>query len=255
MGVGISKLLSKIMQFNDSITEQGIVQDVYFEVGANANSYPIASLVRHANQALDMATELILSADGKWQFDSKNATNLLIGYADLVSGQQDYSFDDEFLVINKPIQILNPDGVNWTELVPSDDTELVSQNGVPYQYNKLGSSFLLDPIPNYNWRFATEGKYGIKVYFQRKIDYFTASDTDKEPGFATPLHPFVSVYCQYRYAKSKGLAKLPQIEKDLLYYTGNIHLGGNTMGAIQKHYATRGKDQERGISISNPVII
>lgn len=243
------------MQFNNTTTKQGIVQDVYFGVGANSTSYPIEDVVRHANESLDVATQLILSADGKWQFDDKNATDLLIGYADLISGQQDYSFDDEFLIINKPLQILNPDGINWTELVLVDDTELVSQSGTPYQYNKIGNSFLLDPIPNYSWRFGTEGKYGIKAYFQRNINYFTTTDTDKQPGFATHLHSFVSIFCQHKYAMAKGLAKIGQLEKSLLYYTGDIHLGGRTMGAIQKHYATRGKDQERGISISNPVII
>lgn len=243
------------MQFNDSTNSQGIVQDVYFEVGANSTSYPIADLTRNANAALDWATVLILEADGKWQFDDQNQTDLLIGYTDLISGQQDYSFDDDFLVLSKPIQILNPDGVNWTELVPVDDTELVSQSGVPYQYNKLGNSFLLDPIPNYNWRYANEGKYGIKAYFQRGMSYFTTTDTTKEPGFAKHLHKFVSVYCQYAYAKAKGLKKLPQIEKDLLVFTGNKHLGGNAVGSIQRHYASRGKDKPGRITMANELII
>ena len=41
------------MVFNDITTSQGIVQDAYFEVNADATTYPIADLTRNANTALD----------------------------------------------------------------------------------------------------------------------------------------------------------------------------------------------------------
>lgn len=79
------------MVFNDISTSQGIVQDTYFEVNADATTYPIADLTRNANAALDNVVTLILGADQRWQFDSTNSTDLPIGTTDIVSGQQDYS--------------------------------------------------------------------------------------------------------------------------------------------------------------------
>jgi len=88
------------MIFNDTTPEaQGIVQDVYFEASTNATAYPIADLTRNANRGLDNAVALILGADSRWQFDSTNATDLPIGTTSLVSGQKDYTFDNDYLVI------------------------------------------------------------------------------------------------------------------------------------------------------------
>jgi hypothetical protein len=238
------------MVFNDTTDEkQGIVQDIYFGVSANNNTYPIGDLTRDANRGLDMAVSMILGADGRWQFDSTNATDLPIGFTNIVSGQQDYSFDDEYLMLAKPLQVLHSDGVTWIELVPSDDNDLISSNGIPARYNKMGESFLLDPIPNYS---ATNG---LKAFFQRKIDYFTTTDTTKEPGFAKHLHKFISLYCQASYARAKGLAKLAQLEKDLMFYTGNELNGGNDVGEFKRFYSYREKDQEKRLTMNNRVHI
>lgn len=231
------------MVLNDNTGGQGIVQDVYFQVNADSNSYPIADLVRDANTSLDIATHLIISSDGRWQFDSTNQTDLLRGRADLVADQQDYSFDDDYLFI-KSVEVLDSNG-NITRLTPIDnndleDTEALTSyqntSGLPLVYDKMGRSILLYPKPNYN------KTAGLIVYFQRKIDYFTASDTDKEPGYAAHLHQFTSLFCQYQYAKKNSLPKLGQLEKDLLFYTGDQDKGGRNAGAIKTFYSRREKD-------------
>lgn len=236
------------MIFNDLTAEgQGIVQDIYFGVNANANSYKIADLTRDANTALDLAVTRILGADGKWRFDSTNATDLPIGVTDLITGQQDYSFDDEYLMLAKPLQVLLEDGVTWQELKPVDKNKPNSVSGVPYQYTKMGESFLLDDVPSYS---ATAG---LKAFFQRKIDYFTTTDTDKEPGFAKHLHKFVSIYCQFSYAKAKGLPKLAELEKDVEFYLGNELRGGNQPGEIKRFYSYREKDSTKRMTMHNEV--
>lgn len=245
------------MIFNDTTAEaQGIVQDVYFGVSANANTYPIADLTRNANTALDMAISKILGADGKWQFDSTNSVDLPIGKTDLIAGQQDYSFDDEYLMLASPLQILARDGITWMELEPSNDNVLSIATGDPINYNKMGRSFLLNPIPDYSWRLATEGKKGLRAFFQRKIDYFTTTDTTKEPGFDKQLHAFVSVYCQYKYAKAKGLVKrLPDLERDMVFYMGNEEKGGNERGEFVRFYSYREKDSKGNLHMNNEVLV
>lgn len=237
------------MVFNDISTSQGIVQDTYFEVNADATTYPIADLTRNANAALDNVVTLILGADQRWQFDSTNSTDLPIGTTDIVSGQQDYSFDEEYLVI-KSIEIADASG-KWTRLIPIDNMSLDERealsgfetvNGTPMYYDKMGDSILLYPAPNYNYTA------GLRAYFQRKIDYFVAGDTIKEPGFAKHLHKYIPLYCAYVYACAKDLPKQNSLKQRLAFYEGNKLQGGNDAGAIATFYAYRELDFKRKLT-------
>jgi len=240
------------MQYNSHATEQDIVHDTYFEASANSNSYPIADLTRNANTALDTMVSLRLLADPKWDFDSTNATDLPIGTTDILSGQQDYEFDDDFLVI-KSIEIQDSTG-KWTKLEPIDQltlpegqalSDFETTAGIPKYYDKIGNSFFLYPIPNYNKRLVEEGSSGIKVYFQRYVDYFTTTDTTKEPGFLKHLHKYIPLYCAYIYACAKELPKQNSLAKRLEFYEGNKMRGGNDAGAIMTAYSNRELDVRR----------
>lgn len=237
------------MVFNDTITLQGIVQDAYFEATADSSSYPIADVTRNANTALDNVVTLILGADQRWQFDSTNSTDLPIGTTDIVSGQQDYSFDEEYLVI-KSIELADASG-KWTRLIPIDNMSLDERqalsgfetvNGTPLYYDKMGDSIILYPAPNYNYTA------GLRAYFQRKIDYFVAGDTIKEPGFAKHLHKYISLYCAYAYACAKDLPKQNSLKQRLAFYEGNKLQGGNDAGAIATFYAYRELDFKRKLT-------
>lgn len=250
------------MVFSDTTNNQGIVQDAYFEAGANSTSFPINDVVRAANTALDKVISMILGADGRWQFDSSNYTDLPIGSADLLSGQQDYSFDTEYLVI-KSIELSDSQG-NWRRLIPIDNNDLTHMQamsgfdtvpGVPMYYDKMGESVLLYPTPNYNRRLVEEGASGLRAYFQRKIDYFTATDTIKEPGFAKHLHKYISLYCAWEYACAKELeAKAAKLAKRLAFFEGNLEQGGNDAGEIRRFYSYREVDQPRRIKNFNRVM-
>ena len=245
------------MVFNDELTEQGIVQDIYFDTSSNTNSYPIADIVRNANKALDRAVSLILGADGKWQFDGTNKTDLPIGTTSLVSGQQDYSFDEEYLVI-KDIECSDSLG-NWKKLIPIDNYDLdialsdfQTDDNIPVYYDKMGESILLYPSPNYSIDPDETPAGGLRAYFQRKMDYFTATDTIKEPGFAAHLHPYVGLFCSYVFAKAKGLANTEILKRDLRFYEGTTLEGGNDSGAITEFYSYREQDVLKQIT-SAPV--
>lgn len=240
------------MQFNGHLTGQDIVNDTYFEASANSNSYPIADLTRNANTALDMMVTLRLMANPKWDFDSTNATDFPIGSTDILSGQQDYEFDSDFLII-KSIEIQDSNG-KWTKLQPIDQltlpegqalSDFETTPGVPKYYDKIGNSFFLFPTPNYNRRLVEEGESGIKVYFQRYVDYFTTTDTTKEPGFKQHLHKYIPLYCAYVYACAKELPKQNSLARRLEFYEGNKLRGGNDAGAIITAYANSELDVRR----------
>lgn len=237
------------MIFNDTTSSQGIVQDAYFEASANANSYPIADLTRNANTALDNVVTMILGSDSRWSFDSTNSTDLPIGTTPLISGQQDYSFDSEYLVI-KFIECSDSLG-HWTKLRPIDTydeecalSEFETTDGVPVYYDKVGESILLYPAPNYSIAPTDNPAGGLRAYFQRKIDYFTTSDTTKEPGFAKHLHKYIPLYCAYVYACAKELPKESSLKRRLQFYEGNKLEGGNISGAISQFYSYREQDTD-----------
>lgn len=228
------------MVFSDTTTNQGIVQEADFIASSNPTSFPIADKVRSANRALDKVVSLVLGADGRWQFDDNNQTDLPIGTTNLISGQQDYSFDSEFLVITR-VEAKDSTG-QWQRLVPFDQndlntpkfnvadskipggvftqgqslTDFMGQSGTPLYYDKLANSIFLYPKPNYN------STAGLKVYFQRKPVYFDASDTIKQPGFAFHLHNYIPLSMAYDYALAKGLKKANQIRQEMLALEASI---------------------------------
>lgn len=208
------------MDFNDTTLKQGLVQDCDFWVTSDITSYPLADKVRAANMALNEVAGLILSVDGRWQFDDTNYTDLPIGTTNLVSNQQDYGIDTSMIDITR-VECMDASG-KWIFLVPFDQkdlnvntnqsviagttstvntslTDLMSTAGTPQYYDKIGNSIFLYPKPNYN------STAGLKVYFQRKPNYFTVSDTTKQPGFAKHLHRYVSLAMAKDYAVAKML--------------------------------------------------
>ncbi len=139
------------MVYNDTSTNQGIVQDIYFGISANSSSYPIADVTRAVNMGLDKVSSIILQADNRWQFDDKNNTTLPIATTDLVLNQQDYEFDSTFLEVEK-VMVSDPSGY-YHEIynidihdqgVTSYLENQASNTGQPFRYDVIGNSILLD---------------------------------------------------------------------------------------------------------------
>ena len=181
--------------------------DVDFLVDTDSNTYTVADKTRNFNIALDEVSGVIIGCDGTWQWDDTNYTDLPIGLTNVVSGQQDYSFADEHLVI-EAIEIKNTDST-WTRLKPIDlypeynqqsissITDYLSTPGKPEYYDKVGGSIFLYPPANYSQDSS------LKAFFQRKAQPFTTGDTTKKPGFANHLHRYLSLSVAYDWAISK----------------------------------------------------
>lgn len=227
------------MVLNDTTNKQGIFQDIDFLVDTNITIYPAADKVRNINASLDEAVSIIIGADGNWQFDDTNYTTLPIGTTNLVSGQQDYSFSDTYLTI-EAIEVKDASGT-WIRLEPIDlypdynrtlngsISNFMSTSGTPQYYDKVGDSIFLYPKPNYN------STAGLKAFFQRKMDPFTASDTTKEPGFAPHLHRFCSISASYDWAVAKSHAKMNFLLNEKNRYAK----------MIKDFYGTRRKDETK----------
>ena len=230
--------------FSDTSTYLGIVQDIdYILFGSSTatSPYAIADKTRNINNAYDKVVSLILQADGRWEWDDNNKTDLPIGTTSLVANQQDYEMSAAtFLKILK-VEIKDSSG-NWKVLSPIslDDkttqsiTDYKSTAGTPQEYDKLGNSIFLYPKPSY----ASSG--GLKIFYQRNVTYFSATDTTEVPGFAEPFHRILSYGAALDYAIANSMQSKINILKPLMT---ELETG------LMKFYSSRGRDEKMTIKL------
>ncbi len=214
------------LQFSDTTSaKNGLIQecesqvfgdDSYGRISGNANL--LATFTRFINEALNRVASLILSADGRWQWDDTNNTDFPIGTTDLVttlgSEQQDYSFGVTFLKITR-VELKDSTG-NWHLLNPIDQvdifdtslTDFLKAPGLPLYYDKIGNSVFLYPKP---LGTAVTSTAGLKVWFQRPPSYFITSDTTKVPGFNSMYHRLVASIASRDYAVFRQLGSAPAL--------------------------------------------
>lgn len=210
------------MVLNDTVTKLGLLQDCEIKLFGD-NGYGkitddpnrLLQFVARINRAQDRFIELAMTADGKWQYDDTNHVDALGNYTyniatiALVAGQREYQFATEMLEVDKvfvqtsiggpyqQIDAVDPDSEPGTESFYNG----LNVQGVPYRYDKRSNLVILDPIPNISI------PAGLKVYFKRGAKYFTATGMDSiEPGFASHLHPFLSLHASYGYASDRQMS-------------------------------------------------
>lgn len=163
----------------------------------NPTSYPIADLVDDANVAMDRVASLIMSADGRWQFDDENQTDLPIATTNLIAGQSDYSLLTSHLDVTR-VEMMGADG-KWHLLKAIDQNDihhkalsaLAIEEKQSWGYDKIANSLMLYPTP------LISITAGLKVFFKRGPVYFTTSDTTKQPGFNSLYHDLIVLWPVY----------------------------------------------------------
>jgi len=230
------------LQFSDTTNKKGIVQDIDFLVGTDSTSYPLADKARNVNQWYYKVIGWILESSGTWEWDDSNYTDFPIATATLVDGQEDYTLPHAAASSSNASTFLKLIGIsvknsggNWKKLRNIDESQLPNQDleelfktaGLPRFYKVIGNSVKLLPAPDSNNVTLSSG---LKVYFQRTMDEFTASDTTQEPGFPRTFHRILSLGGAYDYAVAKGLknvnslrAEIEQLKQQLQEYYGHIN--------------------------------
>jgi len=183
------------MDFNDTTNGTGAVQEIYDICQADINSYPLKSVARRVNAALDRFFTLAFQADGRWNFDDPNYDTAPIQSINLVSGTQSYNIDDftsEILNILR-VEALDSNGNNMllrrldrAKLNASRIalTDYKTTASTPDEYDLVGEYIYLYPKPNYN---ATNG---LTLYIDRNKSAFVYTDTTKDL-------PVPSIFVQY----------------------------------------------------------
>ena len=235
------------LYFNDPMGKMGLIQEAesqvfgdggYGRISGDTNL--LATFTRYINEAVNRVCNLILTADGRWQFDDINNTDLPIGTTSLIttpgSEQQDYTFEVDFLRITR-VEVKDSTGA-WKLLTPMDQVDIYDQSltdflktpGLPIYYDKIANSIFLYPKPLDS---SVTALNGLKVWFQRPPSYFTVSDTTKVPGFNSTYHRLVATIASRDYAIFKqlsiasSLSQLVQQQED----------------SLVENYALRNKDE------------
>ena len=211
---------------------------------ADTTSYPSATLLRRVNNSLEVLVGKIINADGTWQFDDTNYTDMPVGTGALVSGQSLYSFASEYLQIEE-VMILNLGGI-YQRIKPFDPMELgmsfdewtnsstgTPPDGVPEYYDKVGDSIRLDKSPTATYVTLTAG---LKVRFKRTADLFTTAQVTtgtKVPGIASPYHVLIAYMSAIPYCMAYKKDRVALYEKKVDELTRDMI----------KFYAKREKDK------------
>lgn len=197
-------------QFSDTTNKNGLIQK--FEFWARLQDGEVTGtllkqITDRINSAFENIMPLLLAYDDQIRWDDINNTDAPVGTTDIVSGQSDYKItvDDnsyDILNITHARVYQTSTGTTYYDLdrMTADDplvTRAISpdsnETGIPTHFLELGNTVYLWPQPNYA---ATNG---LQIFFSRQQQYFTSSDTTKEPGIPLPFHELLVLYAALDY--------------------------------------------------------
>lgn len=230
------------MQLYEGTNRTGMIQLLEDWTGTESSSnYTRQAKTRDLNLGLDEYMALSIPSSGTWQADDFNHTRYPNFTFDIVSGQQDYNFDEDEQgnKINDiyRIEIKDPNGKKrlltpYNEL--DEETSLWEQEGntgTPTRYYKVANGIFLDVVPNYN---STDGG---RIWYARTPKYFTVtsgtSDDTTEAGIPNAHHVFPVLWAAYNYW-------LPLDNQKATLY-GNQLLAKKK--EIQEYYSGRTRDE------------
>lgn len=192
--------------FSDTSNKTGIIEDITFLTGMDTNNYPLVDRTRCVNRWYYKAVMAAFESSGDWEFDDTNQTGFPIATTTLVDDQADYGLPSNALRIQR-VEVKDAGGI-WHELLPVDDKmipvalgEYFKTKGLPSRYRLIRNSIVLYAPPSTSMVTASAG---LKIYFLREVDEFSASDTTQEPGIAEPFHRILSLGAAYDWVIAKG---------------------------------------------------
>lgn len=240
------------MQLYDLETQTGLCQEIDRLCDSTDKSYSRLAKTARLNDANGLVVAWIIGADGTWQFDDSNYTDLPVGVGTLEEGLAQYSFAIEFLDIIE-VEVKDQNG-RWHKLKPIDPAELgdltwdqyfgVNADGTPYKglprnYDKNADGIVLGPAPA--GAFVTLVG-GLRVTFQRKAVSFTpastTADDTMQPGFASPFHVILAYMASIPYCMSYKKDRVPAYMQKV----GDTVPASGMKKAILDHYGRRQKD-------------
>lgn len=219
------------MQFSDTSTKNGIVEEIDFFCGTDSTSYPTADKVRNVNNHYYRAGLLLWKNSPNWRWDDSNHTGISAPTLTLVNAQEDYTLPTTIIGIDR-IEVEDSAGI-WHEVqrineldIPGAVQEFGETDGIPrYWYMKGEGTLILKPAPSTSDVTLTNG---LKLHLGRLVDPFTSSDTTQTPGFNASFHRILSYGGSEDWYETKDAEmadryalKRQALEKDMIdFYSG-----------------------------------
>lgn len=195
------------MQFSDTSTKQGLIQEIEFWTNlgdgvVSGDTTLLKQFTNRLNRAYDSVLPLIMLMGDKMRWDDLNHTKHPIGTFNITSGTGDYellSDEQGNSVLNITDLMILPSSSS-TEYAPLtrltlDDPRALramspnpSYVGIPSAFVEKDNVVFFDVVPNYS---ATAGG---KIFFERAPSYFAYTDTTKMPGIPSPFHPLLALH-------------------------------------------------------------
>ena len=191
------------MQFNDTSTKSGIIQNCESlcnlgDAGISGNTVLLAKFTSWINDSYGKVAQAILTVDKQWRWDDSNwgsnsNQSKPVATATLETGVRDYvlpratnSSDRSTLWKVYKVRIKDIDG-EWYDIVPlgTDEAETDNASGVPTKYRLLNGTIRLSDPPLTGKVTLTSG---IQVWFQREFSRFTTASTTTHPQFISAYH-------------------------------------------------------------------
>lgn len=203
-------------------------------------------MVAAANEWVVTVALHIWKADGKWEFDDKNQTDLPSFTATITNGWQDVTIPTSTLKLDSVLLRL-ADGT-WRKLDQVDvseqelpNTEQNKPAGIPTSYDIRGNSIIFDCPVDTSLLYADKH---IKVYIARNTktfsiptNYTTADPTT--PGFDPLFHDIICYGIAHDYLRGNE----NKSKADDYYAFITVKLS-----EVEQHYSAKNRDKKNSIT-------
>jgi len=211
--------------------------------GITTTDYPLADIARATNTAkMNLAFKIWREQDD-WDFDDKgNTSDFPIATTTLVNAQSDYSLPTDALQV-RLVEIKDQNGdyyiidkIDEKEVKEALD-EFHETDGQPKYYRLEDGSIVLYPAPATG---QVTMSAGIKMYYNRAVDQFTASTTTTEVGFGDLGDQIVAYEVAEEWAGINREDRLPRLQGKR----------GELEGNFLAHISSRSKEEAPNLKVN-----
>ena len=229
------------MTFNDTVSNQGICQDIDFLVNTDTTIYPLRDKARNVNKYLHRAYDIFrLSNTGQQLRDPANTASDVYTIAFTADQKTATSTTALPAVINAGWRILRVEApvdaaANDSRLlknitqqqIPIAKSDFYEQSGTPIFYEMIGDEFRLYPAPSY--------AMNLSVYVEDVAQEFSgdnsAGDNSKVPPIPVRFHRYLAYGGAYEYALGSDIQKANAFRQEMEQMEREMEIWGRAIAS------------------------
>ena len=236
-------------------------------VDADTTSLTAAQLLIFTNNAYERVVGKLIAMDKNWNFGDSNYTANPTGLVTMTNSKEDYQLAGNStstgvstatpLLTFLGASVKNIGGI-WNPLKhislwelfesDTDPVEYFKTDGLPQYYELREDFIILYPAPDNAVTVTLTS--GLKVFYQRSADLFTAGQVTtgtKVPGFASPFHEVISYMSALPYAIKFKPDRVGMIQAKIMEIMGDEDRG--ITGSLERFYSRRDKSERKKMNM------